>query len=936
MDTAPKRIVAFTVKGMTCSACVNGIIKQVGSINGVYDVKVSLMTETAHIIYNPNLSNANELQETVEDCGFDVLLISDSEYHDTAQKKIKLVSGKLKLLLPSPPSSSMSVSKELFDFLNISIENIQMVSQDEYLLSFKYDPYQIGIRDIIAKLKQELNVNSTIDTTDELGNDTSQLTKCGEIHFWKMNCFKSCIAATVSMTMYMGIPMLIPSIIKSRVFPYKEVPIVKGFFYRDLIGLILATYVQYFIGGYFYVSTWKSLKNNHSTMDTLICLSTSVAYIVSLVSIIHNIVIRNSTKLPNVIFDTSIMLFTFISLGKMLENRAKSRTTTALTKLLQLYPSSCLLVDHYGTSDQSVSQISKDFLQINDIVEIKPGMKIPSDGVIVSGMTQIDESLMTGESSLIKKSVNNEVIGGTINGSGHIFIRITSVGEHTKLSQIIKTMERAQMTKAPIETVADFLASIFVPILLTIALLSFIFWIIVSKYLTSWEYFSHDRIYSCIKLATSVIVVACPCAIGLATPTAIMIGTGIGAENGILIKSAEVIELLGHDSKHEDTVFVFDKTGTLTMGKLLVEKFIIDDEGDIDTDHLLSIIKDLESNTEHPITRPIIEYCGKQIESKELDVKRYEIVEYKNMTGLGISGLIKDNSNGNNLEVSIGGTGLMKQLNVSNLETYELNNDHGYTIAFVCVNNKIVCHFELLDMVKEDAADTVSWLKSNNYPVYMITGDNHSCAVSVALQTNIDCKNVFSSILPSGKCDIVEQLQESGNKKVVFVGDGINDSPALVKSDLGISVSTGTEVAIEAADIVILNDDDSQAGMYKGSLKKLIFAIDICDKTFKRVKLNLFWALIYNMFMIPVAMGVLLPWGIYLHPMIAGLTMTLSSVSVVLSSLQLKCWKAPHIEFQPIEKRRLFIFSWFENIRDRYFNQYSSIPNEETIQMMEV
>lgn len=934
MDTAPKRIVVFTVKGMTCSACVNGIIKQVGSIDGVDDVKVSLMTETCHIVYNPILSNVNELQETIEDCGFDVLLISDSEYHVMDQKGTKLVSGKLKLSLPSS-YSSIRLSKESFDFLNISVENIQMISQNEYILSFKYDPYQTGMRDIIFKINQELDLDSVVNTAEELSNNFSQLTKRAEIIFWKTNCCKSCIAAMVSMALYMGVPMFIPSIVESKVFPYKEVPIVKGFFYRDLIGLVLATYVQYVIGSYFYISTWNSLKNNHSTMDTLICLSTSVAYIVSLVSIIHSMIIKNSTNLPNVIFDTSIMLFTFISLGKMLENRAKSRTTTALTKLLQLYPSSCLLVDHYGTTDQSVTQISKDLLQINDIVEVKAGMKIPSDGVVISGMTQIDESLMTGESSLIKKSMDDEVIGGTINGSGHIFIRITSIGEHTKLSQIINIMKRAQMTKAPIETVADFVASIFVPILLTMALLSFIFWIIISKYLTNWDYFSHDRIYSCIKLATSVIVVACPCAIGLATPTAIMIGTGIGAENGILIKSAEVIELLGHNTKHEDTVFVFDKTGTLTIGKLFVKNFVVDSESEIDIDNLLRIIIDLELNTEHPITRPIIEYCRKQIDSKELDLKRYEITKYKNMIGLGISALIKDNSNGTKMGLSIGGTGLMRQLKVSNLGSYELKNEHGYTIAFVCVNNRIICHFELLDMIKEDAADTIYWLKMNNYPVYMITGDNHSCALSVALQTNIDCKNVFSSILPSEKCDIVEQLQENGTKKVVFIGDGINDSPALVKSDLGISLSTSTEVAIEAADIVILSND-SQAGSDKYLLRKLIYAIDICDKTFKRVKLNLFWALFYNMFMIPVAMGVLLPWGIYLHPMVAGLAMILSSISVVLSSLQLKFWKAPYVEIQSVKNRSLPIFSWFQNIRDRYNNRYSSITNNEDIQLMEV
>lgn len=927
-------IATFSVKGMTCSACVNAIIKQVSKCAGVEEVKVSLMTETCHSIYDPTLVKMEELQETIEDCGFDVGVISDSEYQTVSQEKC-LVSGRLKLLSISP--SDRVISKDLFHIPNVTIENIQTTPlENDYILHFKYDPHAIGIRDIISSIQRDLNIDSTVDIS-ELNNTTSQLTKYAEIHFWRSNCVKSCFAAIVSMTLYMGLPMLIPSMMVKKIFPYKEVPILKGFFYRDLIGLVLATYVQIRIGYYFYVSTWKSLKNGHSTMDTLICLSTTVAFVVSLVSIIHNIILQNSNKLPHVIFDTSIMLLTFISFGKTLENKAKSKTTTALTKLLQLYPSSCLLIQNFSTPEQKITTISKDLLQINDIVEIKPGMKVPSDGVIISGFTQIDESLMTGESQLINKSLNDEVIGGTINGSGHVFIKITSIGEHTKLAQIISTMEKAQLTKAAIEAMADWLASIFVPVLISMALLSFIFWLLISPYLIHWPYFAQDRIYACIKLATSVIVVACPCALGLATPTAIIIGTGIGAENGILIKSAEVIELLGNNFKQlGNTIFVFDKTGTLTKGKLRVENFKTNNSCTTKFDEIdiLPVIRDLELNTDHPTTNPIIKFCEDKMIEDEISTK-YEILEYENMTGLGISALIKDTDSGENLKFSIGGIGLMKQLSVPDLDQYEMGISHGCTVAFVCIENEIICHFELLDEIKEDARDTVSWLKQNHYPVYMVTGDNHNCAMAVALETNIDCRNVFSSISPSKKCEIVEQLQDNGAKKVIFVGDGINDSPALVKSDLGISVSSGTEVAIEAADIVILNDDTGVESTPHASLKKLIFAIDICDKTFKRIKLNLFWALFYNMFMIPVAMGVLLPWGISLHPMIAGLAMTLSSVSVVLSSLQLKFWKAPIVGEQP-DSQAGSRLDWFRFERWRSNGPYVNVPNQDHIEMMEV
>lgn len=928
--------VTCNVKGMTCSACVDAIKKQVAAMDGVQDVEVSLMTEMCHVVYESTSCTGKEVCECIEDCGFDVELIAD---RDLKEQMDTLVSGKLRLF------NCDNVENLRIDLEDMITIDILLQDEHDYLLHFKYNPYQIGIRDVIQALKERFDIESTIDSSfieNKPNSRLQSLTKIHEIQFWKWHCYRSCIIAVISMCLYMGVPLVFPHVIQNHKFPYHQVSAIKGLFYRDIIGFIMATYIQIKIGWIFYYSTWKSLQYGHSTMDTLICLSTTCAYIVSMISIIHNIWITNDS-LPHVIFDTSIMLLTFISLGKMLENKAKARTTTALTKLLQLYPSHCLLVNNFNTPMQSTINVSKDLLQINDIIEIKPNMKFPSDGVIITGNTEVDESMMTGESHLITKHQNDEIIGGTTNGSGHVYIKITHVGETTKLSQIVQTMERAQLTKAPIETTADLIASIFVPTLIILSLICLTFWLIMSRFLQHWNFFSHDRVYNCIKLATSVIVVACPCALGLATPTAIIMGTGVGAENGILIKSAEVIEMLGHSFKRGNTLFVFDKTGTLTKGDLHVESFQMLESNDFNFSkkQLLRVVKRLELKTEHPVTKSIVSYCNQilgenQDDNSERLNNDLEVIDFENRTGLGVSGLIEDKSTMKNYQIAIGGISLMKERNITNLLNYEIRNDNA-TIAYVSIESVIIAHFEMLDEIKHDAIETIDWLRRNQYPVYMITGDNNECALSVASKVGIDCRNVFSSISPSGKCNIVEQLQDNGNKKVVFVGDGINDSPALVRSDLGISVSSGTEVAIEAADIVILNNSTNESNSNdniddSNSLKKLIYAMNICDKTFKRIKINLFWALFYNVFMIPLAMGILLPWGIYLHPMIAALAMTLSSVSVVLSSLQLKYWKVPSLE---TSSNRNSVSS-FESLRRIIWGRHRYSSDLESVEAMEM
>lgn len=918
------------VKGMTCSNCSNTVEDQLLQLTGIYDVNVSLMTELCHVSFNPTQINNDKIIETIVDCGFDAVSISQENNNGS-----KLTSIDLKIV-NSPRNTN--INKETFTVLpNVTILNFE---ESSMAINLQYDQNQIGIRNIISNFKQHLNLDVIV-----YSNDATQLeilSKSIEINFWKSNCHKACTIAIIIIILYIGMPLVTKdSIVKNQLFPYSQIPGIKGFYFRDLFGIILASYVQFVIGRKFYQNTFAALKHKSGTMDTLICISTSIAFFFSILSIFHNILIAHndkfqidkniSTSLPKVIFDTSTMLIAFISIGKYLENKAKSKTSTTLSNLLSLSKQDCSLVENYSTPNQSIKIIPNNLLQLNDIIDVKPGMKFPTDGYIIEGSTDVNESLMTGESNLLFKTKDDPIIGGTINETGHVLICTTNIGSNTKLSQIIETVKRAQLTKAPIETLADTISTIFVPVLLSLALFTLFFWLFASTiWIHKLKFFQNDRIYNCIRVATSVVVVACPCALGLATPTAIIVGTGIGAENGVLIKTAEVIERLGknYNGDNKKLAFVFDKTGTLTTAEMEVQDFQLTNANiEIKYDVLLNIIYQVESRSNHPVAKSIVEYC--EINKKE----NYPIIinDIETVNGQGI---IADCKMSNEpYKVIIGVRKLLQTKNVNmDFETKDVQNDNekfaNGTISYICINDHVVGKFILSDSIKPDSFTIVNYLKRHRYPIYMITGDNHNAAMKVALSLDLNMQNICSEMLPNEKCEFIEALQIKEGKKVIFVGDGINDSPALVKSDLGIAISTGTEVAIEAADVVILSENNS--------LNRLIYAIDICQKTYERIKLNLFWAFFYNITMIPIAMGVLLPWGIALHPLLAGFSMAISSLSVVISSLRLKKWKPPllHNDFVDdditLSTDSSGFFKWFQRTR------YDRINSDSTLEMHDV
>lgn len=872
------------IKGMTCSSCVATVTKQLEAIEGVSDVDVSLMTEECTVVFDPQLVAIEDIKETIDDCGFDGTVFS-SEPVGGADSRAKYVDLRLLGFNSKDDNELDQLTDKLRGFKQDNAGILDMaLNTEDYCLSVHFDTQIIGIRKIIDIL-ESLGINAVVDVSFDKHTQLNLLTKASEIRYWKSACVKSCIVAFVTMVLYMGLPALFPSLMKDKIFPYSSVGAVNGLYYRDIIGFFLASYVQFVIGATFYKSAWASLKHYAGTMDTLVCFSTTCAYLFSLYSMTECIVSPPASgKLPKVIFDTSVMIVAYISIGKYLENKAKSKTSTALSKLISLTPSSCIIVDK---DDDSITQeIGIELLEVGDIAMVKPGAKIPSDGIVTKGISEVDESLMTGETNLVVKEIGSVVTGGTINGSGLIYFEVTSVGDDTKLANIIKVMKNAQLKKASIQRYTDYVASIFVPTVLILSLLTFIVWTsltrsekIISK-LSIFGETSESRFYMCLQIATSVVIVACPCALGLATPTAIMVGTGVASENGVLIKGGDVLEKF-----NEVNTFVFDKTGTLTTGHMTVQQFVGNAEM-IENLFYLECIERAEALSDHPVSKAVVKYCrdllGESFEGTSMIIEDEQLI-----TGKGIKCTVK--AADKTLRITVGNKSLMDEDSLG--EFWQMYGRAGpCTVTYLAIDDKVCGRFELLDEVKSDAKDVIRYLRNNNYEVFMVTGDTHKSAMKVAEMVDIPPNNVYSEVTPDGKSQTVEYLREEG-RVIAFIGDGINDSLALVTSDLGIAISSGTEVAIEAAGIVILNDPDTD----EPTLKGVVNALDLSIRTFRRVKLNLFWALCYNVFMLPIAMGILVPWGITLQPMVAGLAMAFSSVSVVVNSLMLKWWKAPEL-----------------------------------------
>jgi Cu+-exporting ATPase len=615
---------------------------------------------------------------------------------------------------------------------------------------------------------------------------------------------------------------------------------------------VLATPVQFIAGYRFYAGAYRSLKNRKTNMDTLIAVGTSTAWIYSTV-----VMITPDTFMGGQIyFDTSALIITFILAGKYLEALSKTRASSAIKKLIGLRAKKATII-----RDGKEIQVDAETVAVGDIVVVRPGEKIPVDGIVVEGRTAIDESMITGESIPSEKGENDEVVGATMNRTGYIKFRATKVGKDTVLSQIIKLVEEAQGSKAPIQRMVDKVASVFVPVVITIAIATFLFWYLFGS--SYWTVPSDHLIFSLIAFV-AVMVIACPCAMGLATPTAIIVGTGRGAELGILIKTAETLENAGRIQ-----TVVFDKTGTLTIGRPEVSR-IISLSPRHDEKNVLRIAASIEKGSEHPIGEAIVS------KAEDENISLPETRDFEAISGKGVKAVVEG------VQAVLGNRTMLSELGLISPEVDEKMKSleaTGNTVIGIALSKEIIGLIAVADSLKPNAREAIEELKRMGIKPIMLTGDNAVTAKAIAQQCGID--EVLSQILPDQKAAKVKELQEQG-LVVAMVGDGINDAPALAQADIGIAIGSGTDIAVETGDIILIRND----------LRDVVAAIQLSKRTIQKIRQNLFWAFGYNTAGIPIAAGILYPgFGILLDPIIAAAAMAFSSVSVVTNAALLKRFK---------------------------------------------
>jgi len=608
----------------------------------------------------------------------------------------------------------------------------------------------------------------------------------------------------------------------------------------------LATPVQFGLGRRFYKGAWGALRHRSADMNTLVAVGTTAAYLFSAVATAVPGLLRSAEVGPQVYFDTSAVIIVLVLFGRMLESRAKGRTSDAIRKLMGLHPRTARILDTAGEREVPVEEV-----RVGDVLVVRPGEQIPVDGTVLEGRSSIDESMITGESLPADKGPDDAVIGATLNKWGSFRFRAAKVGEDTALAKIIRLVQEAQGTKAPIQRLADVIAGYFVPVVIGVAVLTFVVWSVFGP---------PPKLVFALLNFVAVLIIACPCALGLATPTAIMVGTGKGAERGILIKSGESLETV-----HRVDTVVFDKTGTLTTGR--PETTDIVPAAGMTADRLLFLAASAEMGSEHPLGQAVV----RGARARGIEVEHPG--DFRALEGLGVEAAVKG------ARVIVGSRKLVEEARIDAsplVARAESLAGEGKTMAFVGVDGRLAGLIALADTLKPSARPAVEKLRGMGLAVIMLTGDNRRMAGAVAAEAGID--DVIPEVLPGDKAEVVRKLQAEG-RRVAMVGDGINDAPALAQADVGMAIGTGTDVAMASADITLIT----------GDLAAVVSAFELSRRTIRTIKQNLFWAFVYNIVGIPVAAGVLYPvFGLLLNPMIASAAMAMSSVSVVSNSLRLR------------------------------------------------
>ncbi|KAF2200655.1 copper-transporting ATPase 2 [Delitschia confertaspora ATCC 74209] len=906
-------ITTVGIEGMTCGACTSAVESGFKDVEGVHLFNISLLANRAVLVHDPEKLSADQIVEIIEDRGFDAKIISSV---DDSVQSTSASSGTIHLKIYGLPDAN--AAQELEDLLRAErgLTTVAINFNTSRAL-INREPQVIGLRAIVGAI-ENAGYNALVADADDNNAQLESLAKTKEIQEWK-RAFRTSLSFAIPVFL---ISMLFPMI---PFLDFGSMCLFHGVWLGDLICLVLTIPVQFGIGKRFYVSAYKSLKHGSPTMDVLVTLGTSAAFFFSVSSMLVSILFPPHSR-PTTLFDTSTMLITFITLGRYLENRAKGQTSKALSRLMSLAPSMATIYadpiaaakaaegwngaandeKEDGMSGDAVEEkvIATELIEVGDVVVLKPGDKIPADGTVIRGESYVDESMVTGEAMPILKRKGTPLMAGTVNGAGRLDFVVTRAGRDTQLSQIVRLVQEAQTSRAPIQRLADTIAGYFVPIIITLGLATFVGWMVLSHILPYpphifLDHNSGGKLMVCVKLCIAVIVFACPCALGLATPTAVMVGTGVGAEQGILVKGGAALE-----TATKVNHVVLDKTGTLTVGKMSVSKSDIqgDWKNGRKADLWWTLIGLAEMGSEHPIAKAIVRAAKEHLRlgpdgTLDGSVGDFEVIVGKGIAATAEAALSQDHKRhrvlvGNASYLVSEGIVVPAELEEEPLTPGPNSSANprnapksfaGLTTIHTAVDGIYTGTLSLSDTIKPSARATIIALRHLGITASIVTGDTAASALVVAAAVGIDSADVHASSTPSDKKAIISDLQSRGFV-VAMVGDGINDSPALASADIGIALSTGTDVAMEAASIVLMSTTDLLAIPASLVLSRAIF---------KRIKLNLLWACMYNLVGLPFAMGFFLPWGLSLHPMAAGFAMACSSVSVVASSLHLKWWRRP-------------------------------------------
>ncbi|CAG7873243.1 unnamed protein product [Brassica rapa] len=851
----------FTIGGMTCAACVNSVEGILRDLPGVKRAVVALATSLGEVEYDPNVISKDDIVTAIEDAGFEGSLVQSNQ-----QDKLLLrVDGVLNEL-----------DAQVLEGILTRLNGVRQFRLDRITgeLEVVFDPEVVSSRSLVDGIEGEGYGKFKLRVMSPYERLTSKDT--GEAS----NMFRRFISS-----LSLSIPLFFIQVICPHIALFDTVLVWRcgPFMVGDWLKWALVSVIQFVIGKRFYVAAWRALRNGSTNMDVLVALGTSASYFYSVGALLYGAVTGFWSP---TYFDASAMLITFVLLGKYLESLAKGKTSDAMKKLVQLTPATAILIEGKGRE----REIDALLIHPGDSLKVLPGGKIPADGVVVWGSSYVNESMVTGESVPVSKEVDSPVIGGTINMHGVLHIKATKVGSDAVLSQIISLVETAQMSKAPIQKFADYVASIFVPVVITLALFTLVGWSIggaVGAYPDEWLPQNGTHFVFSLMFSISVVVIACPCALGLATPTAVMVATGVGATNGVLIKGGDALE-----KAHKVKYVIFDKTGTLTQGKATVTTAKVFSE--MDRGEFLTLVASAEASSEHPLAKAIVEYArhfhffDESAEDGDTSNKvsqnagwLLDTSDFSALPGKGIQCLV------NNKLILVGNRKLMSENSITipdHVEKFvEELEESAKTGVIVAYSGQLVGVMGVADPLKREAAVVVEGLLRMGVRPIMVTGDNWRTARAVAKEVGIE--DVRAEVMPAGKAEVIRSLQKDGST-VAMVGDGINDSPALAAADVGMAIGAGTDVAIEAADYVLM----------RNNLEDVITAIDLSRKTLTRIRLNYVFAMAYNVVSIPIAAGVFFPvLRVQLPPWAAGACMALSSVSVVCSSLLLRRYKKPRL-----------------------------------------